>query len=232
MKILAIGAHPDDIEFGCAPLLLLEAQAQPAAAVKLLVLSRGEAGSAGTPEEREAESREAARLLNAELEFMDIRGDCYLEATAANAMRVAAIIRRFQPEMVLAPHPGPNQHPDHIAAGELARNACRFARYGGLVDLLSLPAHAIGHLYFYNITRHAHRPPDLVVDVSAVAEAWQAVMGCHASQTRSKRYVELQLAAARLLGLSIGVEYAAGVYANDPVRVARLSELVLSSRCF
>ncbi len=232
MKILAVGAHPDDIEFGCAPLLLLERGGAEPGEVKLLVLSRGEAGTAGTPEERSAEAEAAAKLIGAGLEFMDFHGDCHLEATPANALRIAAELRRFQPDLVLAPNPAPNQHPDHSAAGALVRDACRLARYGGLVDLASHPPHKIGQLYFYDITQHGHRPHDIVVDVTAVVAAWQAVMHCHATQTNNKNYVELQLAAARRLGLSIGVDYACGVYVNDPVRVERLSALRLSSRCF
>ncbi|HVB39740.1 MAG TPA: PIG-L family deacetylase [Terriglobales bacterium] len=230
MKILAVGAHPDDVEFGCAPLLVQETQA--GSAVKLLVLSRGEAGSVGTPDQREAEARAAAALMGAEIEFMNIRGDCYLDATPSNALRLAAELRRYQPQIVLAPNPTPNQHPDHAAAGRLMRDACRLARYAGLAELKMHPAHKIGHLYFYDITQHGVRPPDLVIDISSVADVWKNVMNCHASQTQSKQYVELQLTAARLLGLTIGVEYAAGVYVNDPVRIGRLSELGLSSRNF
>src|SRR6185437_13955369 len=229
-KILAVGAHPDDIEFGCAPLLLLEAQA--GAEIKLLVLSRGEAGSSGTPELREQEARAAAAMMSASFDFLDFRGDCHLEATPANAFRIAAEIRRFQPQIVLAPHPGANQHPDHVAAGTLVRNACRFARYGGLADLKALAPQKIGHLYFYDITQHGLRAPDIVVDVSSVASLWENVMRCHASQVQSKGYIDLQLTAARLLGTSIGVEYACGVYVNDPVRLGRLSELTLSARNF
>jgi hypothetical protein len=57
-------------------------------------------------------------------------------------------------------------------------------------------------------------------------------MKCHASQMRTRSYADLRLSAARNLGLSIGVEYAAGFYANDPVRIAALSEVTLSSRHF
>ncbi|HUX67597.1 MAG TPA: PIG-L family deacetylase [Terriglobales bacterium] len=230
MKILAFGAHPDDIEFGCAPLLLLEAQA--GSELKLLVLSRGEAGSAGSPEEREQEARQAAALMGTAIDFLDFHGDCHLEVSPSNALRLAAEIRRFQPQLVLAPNPAANQHPDHAAAGQLVRDACRLARYGGLADLMTLPPHRIGQLYFYDITQHGLRAPDVVVDISAVVAAWEQVMRCHASQTQSKGYVELQMAAARLLGLTIGADYACGVYVNDPVRVERLSALTLSARNF
>ncbi|MGH9468589.1 MAG: PIG-L deacetylase family protein [Terriglobales bacterium] len=228
MMVLAVGPHPDDIEFGCAPLLLRETGAGNQ--VTLLVLSRGEGGSAGTPAEREQEARAAAALLGAGIEFLDFRGDCQLEANPVNAIRLAREIRRFQPAIVLAPNADENQHPDHAAAGRLVRDACRLARYGGLQELKPLPAHTITQLYFYDITQHGLRGPDIVVDISDLMERWEQIMRCHASQVQSKGYIELQKTAARLLGLSIGVEYACGVYVNEPVRVERLSALSLSAR--
>lgn len=228
MKILAVGPHPDDIEFGCAPLLLREADAGNE--VALLVLSRGEAASAGTPEQREQEARAAAKLMGATIEFLDFRGDCQLEATPSNAIRLAGEIRRLQPAIVLAPNPAENQHPDHAAAGQLLRDACRLARYGGLLELRALAPHKVAQLYFYDITQHGVRGPDIVVDISDLVERWEAVMRCHASQVNSRGYIELQKTAAHLLGLTVGVEYACGVYVNEPVRVERLSDLPLSAR--
>ncbi len=73
MNILAIGPHPDDIEFGCSPILIKEARSGNQ--VRMLMLSRGEAGTAGTPEGREEESRSAARLMGASIDFLDFGGD-------------------------------------------------------------------------------------------------------------------------------------------------------------
>jgi bacillithiol biosynthesis deacetylase BshB1 len=229
MNILAIGPHPDDIEFGCAPILIKEAR--KGNQVNLLILSRGEAGSAGTPEGRQQESREAARLMGATVDFLDFGGDCHLQYTPANAFRIAAEIRKFKPAIVLAPHPQENQHPDHAVAGKLVRDACRLARYGGLQELKSTPVHRIGNLFFYNITQHLQKP-DLVVDISDVVVEWEAVMNCHQSQVSSKAYIELQKTGARLLGLTIGTEYAVGLLANDPVRLETISDVKLSSRSF
>ncbi len=232
MNILAIGAHPDDIEFGCAHVLIQEALRGNR--VKLLVLSRGEASSHGTPEGREAEARAAARLIQAQIEFLDFGGDCHIQQTHRNAFAIAKQIREFQPAMVLAPHTGENQHPDHTVVGNLTRDACRYARYGGLEDLKSLAPqipHAVSALYFYTVTQTLP-DPDIVVDISDAVVEWEAAMQCHASQMQTRSYADLRLSAARNLGLSIGVEYAAGFYANDPVRVAALSEITLSSRHF
>ncbi len=230
MKILAIGPHPDDIEFGCAPILIKEARRGNE--VKMLVLSRGEAGSAGTPEGREQESRQAAQLMGAAaVEFLDFGGDCHFEYTPQNAFRIAAEIRSFQPAIVLAPHPQENQHPDHAVTAKLVRDACRFARYGGLEELKSLPVHRITGLYFYTITQHLQKP-DIVIDISELIGEWEAVMNCHASQVMSKGYIDLQKTGARLLGLTIGTEYAVGLFANDPLRLDAISDLKLTSRNF
>jgi LmbE family N-acetylglucosaminyl deacetylase len=229
MKILAVGPHPDDIEFGCAPILIKEVRTGNH--VHMLVLSRGEAGSAGTPEVREAESRKAARLIGATIDFLDFGGDCHLEYTPQNAFRISAELRKLQPQIVLAPHPQENQHPDHAVAGKLVRDACRFARYGGLEELKSMAVHLIGNLFFYNITQHLQKP-DIVIDISDLISEWEAVMNCHESQVTSKGYIDLQKAGARLLGLTIGTEYAIGLFANDPVRLKAISDVNLSSRSF
>jgi bacillithiol biosynthesis deacetylase BshB1 len=229
MNILAIGAHPDDIEFGCAHVLIQEARRGNR--VKLLVLSRGEAGSHGTPESREREARAAAALIRADIEFLDFGGDCHIAPSHGNAFAIARLIREFQPSIVLAPHTDENQHPDHAVAGRLARDACRYARYAGLEDLQRNAPHAVTALYFYTITQTL-ADPDLVIDIGDVAADWEAAMKCHASQMRTRSYADLRLSAARHLGISIGVEYAAGFRANDPVRIAALSEIGLSSRHF
>jgi LmbE family N-acetylglucosaminyl deacetylase len=229
MNILAIGPHPDDIEFGCAPILIQEVRRGNQ--VKMLVLSRGEAGTAGTPEGREQESREAARLIGANIEFLDFGGDCHMHYTQENAFAIAGEIRKFKPEIVLAPHPQENQHPDHVIVGMLVRDACRFARYGGLEELKPRPVHKIKNLLFYNITQHLQKP-EIIVDISDVLVEWEAVMNCHQSQLVSKGYIELQKTGARLLGLTIGTEYAIGLFANDPVRLEGISDLKLSSRNF
>lgn len=229
MNILAIGPHPDDIEFGCAPVLIKEVR--NGNQVKMLVLSRGEAGSAGTPEAREQESRKAAQLIGATVEFLDFGGDCHLEYTPENAFKIAAEIRKFKPAIVLAPHPRENQHPDHVVAGRLVRDACRFARYGGLDELEYMPVHRVANLFFYNITQHLQKP-DIVVDISDVLAEWEAVMNCHESQVASKGYVDLQKTGARLLGLTIGSEYALGLFANDPIRLEGISDVKLTSRNF
>lgn len=233
LTILAIGAHPDDIEFGCGGILL--AEAARGSAIALCICSRGEAGTNGSPEEREAEAQKAAKLLNGTIDFLELGGDCRLEISAANQLTIARVIRKLRPGVLLSPTSAGDQHPDHVVVSQLCRNAARLARYGGLEDLRDLPAHAIKHHLEYAITPGAEPPNDgakLLVDLGAHFERWVELMKCHASQLRTRRYVELQTARARLLGLTTGVEYAQALYPVADFLIGDLAALPASVRLF
>jgi len=229
--LLAFGAHPDDIEFGCGGVIAVEARGgRP---VHFVVCSRGEAASHGTPEKRATEAERAASILGASLEFVELDGDARLEVRAEHAIVLAGILRRIRPGIVLAPSLVENQHPDHARLGRLVRDAARLARYGGLADLRSLPPHSIGQLLYYAVTPEAEPPgiPPIFIDVSdpEIGEAWTAAMEAHASQTTALPYVELQLARARVHGLRAGVGHAIALYPNDPLLFDSLAPLARAS---
>ncbi|HYP15799.1 MAG TPA: PIG-L family deacetylase [Opitutus sp.] len=231
--LLAFGAHPDDIEFGCGGVIARETQAGRAA--HLVICSRGEAGTRGTPPQRVAEAEAAARYLGATVEFIELDGDAHLEIRSSHAIKLAAILRRVRPSAVLAPSLVENQHPDHWRLGQLVRDASRLARYGGLEELRAAPPHTIDHLLYYAVTAEAE-PPNLsiLVDVSApeVIAAWTAAMQAHASQQQTRNYTELQLTRARLHGLRAGVDHAIPLWPNDPLVVSSLAALRASARRF
>lgn len=234
-RILAFGAHPDDIEFGCGGVIARETMVGTRA--HFIVCSRGEAGSRGDPRQREAEARLAANCLGATIEFLPLDGDGRLERKPAHARALAAEIRRFRPAAVLAPTTWANQHPDHVALGSLVRDAARLARYGGLRELRKLPPHSVSHLFYYAVTAEGEPPgvAPLLVDVSdpRAVSAWRAAMDAHTSQSAVRRYAELQLARARVCGLRAGREYAIALFPNDPLVVATsLATLAPAARHF
>ena len=231
--LLAIGAHPDDIEFGAGGIVIAEAmRGRP---VHLALGSRGESGTNGTPEQREEEAKAAAALMGGPLEFIDLGGDANIENTRAGARRIAALIRRLRPAIVLAPTVEENQHPDHAAVGRMTRDATRLARYGGLAELKDQPRHAIDRLFFYPIGADAaprDRQPVIYPLAGDVVDRWRAVMDAHASQMATRNYVEYQIARSRLIGQRAGVECALELYPNDPLVVASLDQMGGSSRHF
>lgn len=231
--LVAFGAHPDDLEFGCGGVLASEARAgRP---VHLVVCSRGEAGSYGTPEQREVEAQTAAAILGASIEFIELDGDAHLEVRAEHSIRLAAILRERMPSIVFAPSTAENQHPDHWRLGKIVRDAARLARYGGLKDLEKKP-HVIGQLYYYAVTAEAEPAGinPLIYDVSdeAILAAWKSAMEAHVSQVRARNYIELQLTRARLLGARGGIGHGIPLFPNDPLIIGSLEQASRGARRF
>jgi LmbE family N-acetylglucosaminyl deacetylase len=232
--LLAFGAHPDDIEFGCGGVVALETRAgRPA---HLIVCSRGESATHGTPAQRTQEAEKSASLLGAKLEFLELNGDAHLECSVANVIKLAAALRRVRPAIVLAPTTAENQHPDHAKLGHLVRDAARLARFGGLEELRSLPPHSIENLFHYALTPDAEPSgaTPFLIDVSPpeILTAWTAAMEAHASQSATRQYVEFQLTRARLNGLRAGVDHAVALFPNDPPVIKSLTQLGHGARRF
>jgi LmbE family N-acetylglucosaminyl deacetylase len=232
--LLAFGAHPDDIEFGCGGVIAKEILlGRPA---HLIVCSLGEAATHGTTAQRKVEARKSATILGAKIEFLKLDGDAHLEIRLAHALKLARIIRRLRPGIILAPSLVENQHPDHYRLGQLIRDAARLARYGGVKELRSLPPHAIDQLFFYAISPESEPAniAPLLIDISApeIIATWKRAMEAHHSQTRARDYVELQLTRARLRGLSAGVGHAIALFPNDPVLLDSLAHAGRGARRF
>jgi N-acetylglucosamine malate deacetylase 1 len=233
-SLLAFGAHPDDIEFGCGGVVAREIRAGRAA--HFVVCSRGEAATCGTPAQRVTETKKSAALLGATVEFIELDGDAHLEVRAVHAIKLARILRRVRPGIVLAPSLVENQHPDHARLGQLVRDAARLARYGGLRELRALHRHAIDQLFFYAVTPEAE-PSDvtaILIDISSpeIVATWTAAMEAHASQARTRNYVELQLTRAHLWGLRAGVDHATALFPNDPLVLDSLAPVGRGVRRF
>jgi LmbE family N-acetylglucosaminyl deacetylase len=232
--LLAFGAHPDDIEFGCGGVIARETQAGHKA--HFIVCSRGEAGTHGTPALRTAEAKKSAGILGATIEFVELGGDSHLEHRLAHVLAFAAIIRRVRPRMLLAPTTVENQHPDHVVVGRMVRDAARLARYGGVAELIKFKPHAIEQLLFYAVTVEAE-PTDrsaMLMDVSDqdVVSAWTASMEAHASQAKTRRYVGLHLARAKMHGVRGGAGHAIQLFPNDPLVCSSLATLGRGARQF
>lgn len=165
VDVLAIGAHPDDVELGCGATVAKLARA--GRRVGILHLTRGEAGTRGTAEERRREAEQAAGILGAaHLEIFDF-GDGALRTGVAEEEALVELLRRLRPELVLAPTPE-DRHPDHGRAHRLVRDACFYA---GLARRGGGRPHRPAALFAY--MQHDHFVPAFVVDVT---ESWALKM--------------------------------------------------------
>lgn len=229
--LLAFGAHPSDIEFGCGGVIAREIRSGGKA--HFVVCARSESGAHGTPAERTAEAKASAAILGATLEFVLLGGDSVAEANA-QTLRLAAVIRRVRPGAMFAPSLVENQHPDHPRIGRLVREAARLARGGGAARRRTGAARPIGPLFFYAVSPEAEPAGVLPVlmDISdpKTVSVWNSAMEAHLSQRRSRDLAEYQVEGARVHGLRAGVELAQPLYPDEPLVFDSLAPLARCAR--
>ena len=233
LDVLAIAAHPDDVEQTCGGTLLRMAQAGYRTGI--LDLAAGDMGTRGSPEIRMAESKEAARILQTEwrenLRFPDAR----LENSLAGRMTLAQKIREVRPRVVIIPY-WEARHPDHYRAGEMAYEACFLA---GLrkIDPYTEPHRPYKVIY---ASQYANVPPSFVVDITAQFDLRMESLLIYRSQYGAleaggdlfppEQEVRERLAAvARYYGNLIGVKYGEAFVVKETMRVDDLVALPVRS---
>src|SRR5580700_9416597 len=175
LDILAIAAHPDDVEQTCGGTLIRMAEMGYRTGV--LDLTAGDMGSRGTPEIRLTEADAAAREM-----LLAWRGnlhlpDARLENTVSVRMTLAVEIRNLRPRIVILPY-WEARHPDHYRAAEIGFEACFLAGLKKL-DEETQPHRPQKILYS---SLYANVSPSFVVDISAQFERRMAALFCYQSQ--------------------------------------------------
>ena len=194
--------------------------ARSGASIAVCVLTRGEAGTFGTAEQREAEMRAAAEKLGGELEILSYR-DCQIFDSYEARIRLAEVVRKFRPRIVFAPyhtnhsyHKDGAAHPDHAATGTIVRSAARYARFSGLKDAAGEPWNA-EHILYYMVPRT--RTPTLLNDVTPFMGEWESIARCHTSQMslRDGKVLEGLRRFREAYGNLLGVGYAEGFIVEE-----------------
>ncbi len=182
VDILAIGAHRDDIELTCGGTLIKAAKAGHRTAI--LDLTEGEMGTKGSAPERAAEAARAADILGCAIRENLGLPDAGIENTPATRERLARVIRRLAPRIVIAPALE-GRHPDHRVSAQLVRDACFVA---GLQKLApDVPKHR-PHKILHSLTyRQDFVRPTFVVDISDEFERKMEAVRCYASQFEGAR---------------------------------------------
>lgn len=220
--LLVFGPHPDDIEIGLGG--TVARHAAEGQRVGLIDLSAGELGTNGTPEIRQREAHEAARVLGAVFRENLNWPDGAIINTPTLVRSAVEAIRRHRPRAIAAPYWN-DRHPDHIGASEALRTAAfssGLRRYAAAGD----PWRADWVCYYFINDGAA---PSFVIDVSAHYETKRAALACYASQFTPKGS---DAAATRLttpgfrqliesrdaqFGAQAGVAFAEGVVVHEPV---------------
>ena len=173
--VVAIAAHPDDVEQTCGGTLLKMAERGYRTAI--LDLTAGEMGSRGTPEGRLAEAAEAASILRVGARRNAGLADSRLENNFDSRLRVAAEIRALRPRVVILPY-WEARHPDHSRCSRIGYDACFLAGLRKL-DLEGEPHRPLKILYS---SVYADVRPSFVVDISAQFERRLQSLLCYRSQ--------------------------------------------------
>lgn len=211
LDILAIAAHPDDVEQTCGGTLIK--MAEKGYRTGVLDLTAGDMGTRGTPEKRIEEAAEAACVMLAghreNMRFPDAR----LENTIAARMSLAVKIRELRPRVVILPY-WEGRHPDHYRAAELGYEACFLAGLKKLDDY-SEP-HRPDKILYASI--YANVTPSFVVDISQEFERRMKALLSYRSQygaveegrelfPEEQEIRERLGAVARFYGNLVGVKY-------------------------
>lgn len=199
--ILAFGAHPDDIEFGCGGTVrkLIE---KGWSAVHVCVTS-GEAGSstidrATLAATREQEARRAAEVLGAERVHFLRAADGLTQYSRDHKIAVTNLIREVRPEILFV-HASSDQFPDHKLIHELVMSAVAGAAGPWYQESIGKP-HLASTILGYEVW-HPLNTFQLSVDITTTVERKLAALRCHQSQIESTHYDEASLGLARYRGV-------------------------------
>ncbi|MAP80741.1 MAG: bacillithiol biosynthesis deacetylase BshB1 [Aequorivita sp.] len=236
IDILAIGAHPDDVELGCAATLAKEIE--NGKTVGILDLTRGELGTRGTAEIREKEAQNAAEILGAKFRHNLEFSDGFIVNNAASQLEIIKIIRKYQPNIVLC-NAIDDRHIDHGKASKLASDACFLS---GLQKIETIfegnhqkawrPKHVYHYIQWKNIE------PDFVVDVTGFLDKKLQSVFAYKSQFHQENAKEPETPItstnfrdsityrAQDLGRLIGTEHAEGFTTERYPAVKSISDLI------
>ena len=177
IDVLAIGAHPDDVELHAGG--TLHRLADLGYTTAIVDLTRGEASTRGTVAQRGEEAFAAASVLGVKFrETLDL-GDARLIDSEANRSAVVLLLRKMRPQLVLT-HYADQPHPDHMAASAIVAAAVYLAGVQNAYPCDDLLPHRPNGVLHFGLPRGI--PPSFVVDVSRSEEEWERAVRCHRSQ--------------------------------------------------
>lgn len=222
LDILAIGAHPDDIELGCGATLAKEVA--NGKKVGVIDLTRGELGTRGTAETRDEEAFNAAKILGLHSRVNMCFADGFFVNDKAHQMALIELIRFYKPEMVLC-NAIDDRHIDHGKGSQLVSDACFLSGLRKIEttykdDTTLQDAWRPKAVYHY--IQWKDLQPDVVVDVTGYMDTKMEAVLAYKTQffdpqsnepetpISSKNFTDSIIYRARNLGRLIGAEYAEG----------------------
>ncbi|MGB0837074.1 MAG: bacillithiol biosynthesis deacetylase BshB1 [Flavobacteriaceae bacterium] len=235
LDILALGAHPDDVELGCSATLAKEISLGKK--VGIVDFTKGELGTRGSAEIRMKEASKAAELLGVQTRVNLGFKDAFFINDQEHQLKIIEQIRRFRPEVVFL-NAIDDRHIDHSKGSKLGSDACF------LSGLRKIETHWEGKLQepwrpakVYHYIQWKNIEPDFVVDVSGFLDKKLEAVKAYSSQffdpksdepsspITSKNFLDSVVYRAQDLGRLVGVEAAEGFNTERYVAVKKIDDL-------
>ena len=225
-NILVVGPHPDDQELGMGGTIIR--LAQQGHDVLLLDMTNGEPTPHGSPEQREKEWTEAARLMNVKRRLLGLKNR-EVEHTLAARHQVAGVIREHQAEIVFLPFVE-DAHPDHVATTRIVEDA-RFDAKLTKSDLPGEPCYPKWMFYYYCTHLRWVADPSFCFDITGQMDDKERAITAYESQfvtpAKNRQVVTWIRQMNGYMGSRIGTEYAEPFYTREPVALGSLDSLVM-----
>lgn len=238
LDILAIAAHPDDVELSCAGTLMMEHQ--NGKKVGIIDLTQGELGTRGTIETRAAEAAAAQQIMGIDVRENLQLPDGFFQNNETYQRKVIQAIRRYQPTIILANAPA-DRHPDHGRAAQLVKES---AWLSGLRKIVTTDDHGEQApwrpAYVFHFIQDQYLEPDFVVDISEAMDRKIAAIKAYKTQfdtvpddepqtyISTPAFLQSIIDRARLYGKSIGVPYAEGFISVKQLGIKSFNNFILN----
>lgn len=235
LDILAIGAHPDDVELGCGATVAKEIAAGKK--VGILDLTRGELGTRGSAEIRDQEAAASAKILGVSVRENLAFADGFFINDKKHQIEIIKIIRKYQPEIVLC-NAIDDRHIDHPKGSKLVSDACFLSGLRKIETHLNDESqNAWRPKQVYHYIQWKNIEPDFVIDVTGFIEKKLDSVKAYGSQfydpkskeptspISSKNFLDSVVYRAQDLGRLVGVEHAEGFNSERYVAVKSFDDL-------
>ena len=220
LDVLAFGAHPDDVELSASGTLLVHIEKGYKCGI--IDLTRGELGTRGSAERRDEEAIIASEIMKIHVRENLRMEDGFFQNDKVNQLKVATIIRKYKPEIILC-NAIDDRHPDHSRAAELISTSIFLAGLDKVITTFNdLPQVRWKVKAHYNYVQDRYIKPDIAVDISKVWHKKILAIRAYSSQfydpvstepeteISGKNFIDFLAGRAIEIGRPLGVQYAEG----------------------
>lgn len=237
LDLLAFGVHPDDVELGCAGILIVEKANGKRTGI--IDLTQGELGTRGTAETRKEEAAAAAKILNIDVRENLKMADGFFENNEAHQRQIITVLRKYQPEIIFCNAPE-DRHPDHGRSAALVTDA---AFLSGLMKVETMVDGLVQKpwrpKYVFHYVQDRYLKPDIIFDISTSLEkkiesvkAYKTQFYDPKSDDANQTYIstpeflDAVIARAAMFGKMIGVKYGEGFISKKMIGIKNIDALI------